>query len=55
MRLYINGIEDLKSENSLVFKFYQKTPDDVRKLGIAYIGQNLSSLKDMKEFDLVLI
>ena len=54
MRLYIYGIEDLKSENSLVFKFYQKTPDDVRKLGIAYIGQILSSLKDMKEFDLVL-
>ena len=54
MRLYINGIEDLKSENSLVFKFFQKNPDDVRKLGIAYIGQILSSLKDMKGYDLVL-
>ena len=54
MRLYINGIEDLKSENSLVFKFFQKTPDDVRKLGIAYIGQILSSLKDRDEFNLVL-
>ncbi len=54
MRMYINGIEDLRSENSLVFKFFQKAPDDVRKIAIAYIGQNLSNLKDMKDYDLVL-
>ena len=54
MRMYINGIEDLKSENSLVLKFFQKAPDDVRKIGIAYIGQNLSNLKDMEDYDLVL-
>ncbi|MBA7539906.1 hypothetical protein ES705_32195 [subsurface metagenome] len=54
MRMYINGIEDLRSENSLVFKFFQKAPDDARKLGIAYIGQNLSNLKDMEDYDLVL-
>ena len=54
MRMYINGIEDLRSENSLVFKFFQKAPDDARKLGIAYIGQILSNLKDMEDYDLVL-
>ncbi len=54
MRLYINGIEDLNSEHSLVFKFFQKTPDDVRKLGIAYLGQIISNLEDLEEYDKVL-
>ena len=54
MRMYINGIEDLRSESSLVFKFFQKASDDVRKIGIAFIGQNLSSIKDLEDYDLVL-
>ena len=54
MRMYINGVEDLRSENSLVLKYFQKTPDDVRKIGIAFLGQSLSKLKDMEDYDLVL-
>ena len=55
MRMYINGIEDLKSGNSLVNKFFQRAPDDVIKLAIAYVGQNLSKLNDIENYEEVLI
>ncbi|GAG85485.1 unnamed protein product, partial [marine sediment metagenome] len=48
------GIEDLKSKNSLVVKFFQRASDDIRKIGIAYVGQNLSKLKDINNFEKVL-
>jgi len=54
MRLYIHGIEDLKSKNSLVNKFFLRAPDDILKLAIAFIGQNLSKLNDFENFEEIL-
>ena len=54
MRMYINGMEDLKSGNSLVNKFFQRAPDDVVKLAIAYVGQNLSNLNEIENFEEIL-
>lgn len=54
MRLYVNGIEDLKSKNSLINKFFQRASDEVRRLAVAYIGQNLLKMKSLENFELVL-
>lgn len=53
MQLYIAGVEELTIENSLVKKFFEKTPVDIRKIAIHYIGLNLQQINQLEDIDII--
>lgn len=55
MVLYLNGILELESENSLIFKFFNVASSEARRIAIHYIGRNLESIKKDENFNKMLI
>ncbi len=55
MVLYLNGIFDLESEKSLILKFFNVAPDEVRRIAINYIGHQLEIMKKDDNFNEIII
>lgn len=51
MILYINGLEQLNDEHSLIFKFFNTASGEYRKIAIRNIGTNLSKYQDKEDFE----
>ena len=45
MEFYINGLEDLSSEDSLILKLFNLSPKMPIKIALSYIGNNLETIK----------
>lgn len=48
---YIDGLEDVKDEKSLIRRFFENAPDDVRKVLVRNIGVNLQKYKEEEDFE----
>ena len=55
MILYLNGEIELKSQDSIISKFFSLAPDNLISIGIGYIGRHLKEIKDHEKFNDVLI
>ncbi len=51
MILYINDLEQLNDEHSLIFKFFNTASGEYRKIAIRNIGTNLSKYQDKEDFE----
>ncbi|MFX1488507.1 MAG: hypothetical protein ACFFBI_05125 [Promethearchaeota archaeon] len=51
MYLYLEGIEDLKNENSLLWKFFESADDNLRMVAIRYVGSMLKQINQKPDFE----
>ncbi|GAH34015.1 unnamed protein product, partial [marine sediment metagenome] len=51
MILYIEGLEQLNDEESLIYKFFKTASGEDRKIAIRNIGTNLIKYQDKEDFE----